>query len=122
MTNKDAPNLTYSVSIPTLEEAEKLHHTIENQHTQLITLRNIRSAEQSASKMCYDTATKVITDLKAECDKLKIALDESQKQTAFWKQEFADASKQSLDTLNMMQNTKHTLETVMEQFFKYENK
>lgn len=63
----------------------------------------------------WKTSQKVITDLTVELIKVK-------EQNEFYKQELSDASKQSLDTLNMMQNTKHALESVMEQFFKYENK
>lgn len=68
-----------------------------------------------AHEALWKTSQKVITDLRAENEEL-------QKMATHWKQEFADCSKQSLDTLNLMQNTKHTLETVMEQFFKYEQK
>lgn len=68
-----------------------------------------------AHESLWKTSQKVITDLTSENEELK-------KMVSHWKQEFEDCSKQSLDTLNMMQNTKQTLETVMEQFFKYENK
>ena len=68
-----------------------------------------------AHEALWKTSQKVITDLRLENEEL-------QKMATHWKQEFADCSKQSLDTLNLMQNTKHTLETVMEQFFKYEQK
>ena len=68
-----------------------------------------------AHEALWKTSQKVITDLRSENEEL-------QKMATHWKQEFADCSKQSLDTLNLMQNTKHTLETVMEQFFKYEQK
>ena len=76
----------------------------------------------ASSKMCYETATKVITDIGVECEKLKIALKESNDQSAFWKQEFADASKQSLEALTHLSSTKNSLDLVMEGFFKYENK
>lgn len=68
-----------------------------------------------AHEALWKTSQKVITELRSENEAL-------QKMATHWKQEFADCSKQSLDTLNLMQNTKHTLETVMEQFFKYEQK
>lgn len=68
-----------------------------------------------AHEALWKTSQKVITDLTVELIKVK-------EQNEFYKQELSDASKQSLDTLNAMQNTKHALESVMEQFFKYENK
>jgi len=111
MTNKNAPNLTYTVVVPTLEEAIKLHETIEKQELELIQFRNL----QSAHNMMWESSQKVITQLKNE-------LDEAFKQSDFWKQEFADASKQSLEALTTMASTKNSLDLVMEGFFKYENK
>jgi hypothetical protein len=68
-----------------------------------------------AHESLWKASQKVITDLTVENINLN-------KTVAHWKQEFSDCSKQSIDTLNMMQNTKHALESVMEQFFKHENK
>lgn len=68
-----------------------------------------------AHEALWKASQKVITDLTVELIKVK-------EQNQLYKEELSDASKQSLDTLNMMQNTKHALESVMEQFFKYENK
>lgn len=107
-TNEDKPSLSLKTVTKMLEDVN-------------VIVANLRT-ELASSQMCYETATKVITDLGAECEKLKIALKESNDQSAFWKQEFTDASKQSLDSLLAMTSTKKSLDSVMESFFKYENK
>jgi hypothetical protein len=68
-----------------------------------------------AHERLWTTSQKVITDLTVENINLN-------KTVAHWKQEFSDASKQSLDTLDCLQKTKHSLEGVMDQFFKHESK
>ena len=68
-----------------------------------------------AHEALWKTSQKVITDLRSENEELKTLV-------THWKQECADASKQSLDTLDCLEKTKHSLEGVMEQFFKYETK
>lgn len=90
-----------------------------------------------------DAAERVVARLDAELKDAKVKLDAHEslwktsqnviakqaeeilsleKQVELYKQEFADASKESLEILDLMQNTKHSLESVMEQFFKHENK
>jgi len=68
-----------------------------------------------AHESMWKTAQSVITQQSEEIQSLE-------KQLKLYKEEFADASKQAVEVLDLMQNTKHSLESVMEQFFKHENK
>lgn len=106
--NSNEVNVPGPIVINILDEAQARINRLDSE------LKDAK-VKLDAHERLWTTSQKVITDLTVENIKLK-------EQVAHWKQEFSDASKQSLDTLNMMQNTKHTLETVMEQFFKYENK
>ena len=90
-----------------------------------------------------DSAERVVARLDAELKDAKVKLDAHEslwktsqtvitkqaeeilsleKQLKLYKEEFSDASKNHLDSEVVIQNTKHALESVMEQFFKHENK
>ena len=112
--NTTQNNSNESTSIPG-PHLEKMLDAAERVVARLDSELKDAKVKLDAHESLWKTSQKVITDLTVENIKLKEEL-------AHWKQEFADASKQSLDTLNCMQKTKHSLEGVMEQFFKHENK